>query len=322
MLIPAMLVAAGTVGYQLIEGWSFLDSLYMTVITLTTVGYREVRELSVVGMYFTMLVCMGGVFTLFYVATGMIGSVVGGELQAILGSQRMERSLSTMKDHLIVCGFGRMGKLVCTEFSANGLPFVIVDRNQESLDGFHIPQGIALHGDATSDEVLERAGIKRARAIVTVAASDVDNLYITMSARLLNEKIFIVARAEDDRSEQKLIRAGANRVVSPYQIGGSRVAQAILRPTVVDFLELATRSEHMELNIEETRIDTKSSLVGMTLSSSKIRQEHGLIVVAIKKSSGKMVFNPPHDTVLEPNDILIMLGGRSDVDRLAARAAG
>jgi voltage-gated potassium channel len=322
LLIPVLLIAVGTLGYHAIEGWTWFDSLYMTVITLTTVGFREVGELSRAGQVFTMLLALGGVFTLFYAAGAVIGSIVSGEIRTFFGSRRMERSLAELKDHLIVCGFGRMGRLVCQEFSAQGLQFVVVDHETELLEELRMPGGLALHGDATSDEVLERAGVKRARALVTVVASDADNLYITMSARLLSDRIFIVARAEDERSEQKLLRAGANRVVSPYVIGGARVAQAVLRPTVVDFLELATRTEHLELNIEETRVSETSPLAGATLKDSRVRQDLGLIVVAIKKQSGKMIFNPPPDSVMESGDILIMLGRRQDLDQLATLAAG
>ena len=234
----------------------------------------------------------------------------------------MERSLADLKDHLIVCGFGRMGRLVCQEFSTQGLPFVVIERNPEATEAFHMPGGILLHGDATSDEVLERAGVGRARGLVTVVAFDADNLYITMSARLLNDRLFIVARADDERSEQKLLRAGANRVVSPYVIGGRRVAQAVIRPTVVDFLELATRTEHLELNIEETRIADTSSLAGATLKDSQVRQAFGLIVVAIKKQVGKMIFNPAPDSTIEAGDVLIILGNRQELDRFDALASG
>lgn len=322
LAMPVLLVSLGTLGYWLIEGWSAFDSLYMTVTTLTTVGFQEVHPLSPPGRVFTMWLLLGGVFTLFYAATNVIGFVVGGQVQELLGSRRMERTLAEMNAHLIVCGYGRMGRLVCHEFSEQGLPFVVIDKHADALERFELPHGVALHGDAASDEILEQAGIRRARTLISVVASDADNLYITMSARLLNDRLFIVARAEDERSEQKLLRAGANRVVSPYVIGGMRVAQAVLRPAVVDFLELATRTEHLELNIEETKLAANSQLVGQSLEASPLRREHGLIVVAVKKPSGKMVFNPPASSQLEAGDILIMLGGRADLDQVAALAAG
>src|SRR5207302_5399931 len=185
-------------------------------------------------------------------------------------------------------GYGRMGKLVCQEFSSAGLHFVVIDRHSQVLEEFSLPHGFPLHGDATSDEILKKAGIDRARALVTVAASDADNLYITMSARLLSEKLYIVARVEEPGSEQKLARAGANRVVSPYQIGGSRVAQAVLRPTVVDFIELATRTEHIDLQLEETNVAAGSPLAGASLKDSRLRADLKVIIVAIKKKGGHM----------------------------------
>lgn len=319
--MPILLVSLGTVGYHLIEGWSLFDSLYMAVITLTTVGFREVHELSPTGQAFTMLLALGGVFTLFYAAMSVIGFVVSGQVQELVGSRRMERNLAQLESHLIVCGYGRMGRLVCQEFSSQGLPFVVVDRNADALERFELPHGIAVHGDAATDEILERVGVRRARALISVVASDADNLYITMSARLLNDRLFIVSRAEDERSEQKLLRAGASRVVSPYVIGGMRVAQAVLRPAVVDFLELATRTEHLELNIEEARLGERSRLVGSTIGASPLVRENGLIIVAIKKPSGKMVFNPSPEVRLESGDTLIMLGGRRALDEMAASAS-
>jgi voltage-gated potassium channel len=247
-------------------------------------------------------------------------AVVGGEVQNLLGRRRMERILAGLKNHLIVCGYGRMGRFICKEFSREGLDFVLIDRRPEVLQDFNLPHGVGLHGDATADEVLKRAGVDRARALVTVAASDADNLFITMTARLLNDKLFIVARAEGEQAETKLRRAGANRVVAPYAIGGSKVAQAVLRPAVVDFIELATRTEHLDLQIEETLIRPDGRLAGHTLRDSRLRQDLGVIVVAIKKTSGHLVANPPGDAVMEPGDILIALGDRQNLDRLEGMA--
>lgn len=316
LLIPALLIIVGTAGYSLLEGWDLFDSLYMTVITLTTVGYGETHPLSAKGRAFTIVLLLGGVFLLLYTATEVIRAVISGEIRTVMGRQTMERNLAELHGHLIVCGFGRMGRFVCKQFSDEGLPFVVIDNLATALENFQMAHGIALHADATSDEVLLRAGVKRARALVTVASSDADNLYITMSARLLADKLFIVARAENDVAEKKLLRAGANRVVSPYVIGGSRVAQAVLRPTVVDFIELATRTEHLELQIEESKIAPHSKLVGATLKDSRLRQDRGLIIVAIKKKVGQMVFNPPADAVIESGDILIALGHRQQIDQL------
>jgi len=321
LLVPALLIVVGTIGYMIIEGFSAFDSLYMTIITLTTVGYGEIpHELSTTGRAFTMILLLLGVFTLFWSATEIIRAVVSGEMQAHLGKKRMERSLAEMKNHLIVVGYGRMGRLVCREFSTQKLAFVVIDRRDGFGTDFAVAHGIAINGDATSDELLKRAGVERARALVAVAGSDADNLYITLSARLLNDRLFIVARADEDPALQKLLRAGANRVISPYTIGGSRVAQAILRPNVVDFLDLATQSEHFELQIEEIRIESGSPLAGVTLATSMLQKKHGVVVVAIKKESGHMVYNPHGDTVMQASDTLIALGKRNELDLVEKQA--
>jgi voltage-gated potassium channel len=322
IILPAVLIVTGTIGYAVLEGWPIFDSLYMTVITLTTVGYGETHPLTTPGRVFTIILLLGGVFALIYAGTEVIRSIVTGELQNSLGRRLMERNLAELKDHFIVCGFGRMGRRVCREFSVERLPFVVIDSEPKTLDRFEMPYGISLLGDATNDELLRRAGIQKAKAVVIVVASDADNLYVTMSARLLNEKLFIVARADTEAAEQKLMRAGANRVVSPYAIGGFRVAQAVLRPTVVDFIELATAAEHLELQMEEAQISSHSALAGTNLKDSRLRQDQGIIIVAIKKRSGHMLFNPSADAVIEAGDILITLGHRKQLDRLDKLASG
>lgn len=320
--VLAALLVAGTTGYQLVEGWTLADSLYMTVITITTVGFLEVHPLSDAGRFFTMGLALGGVFTAFYAGAEFIRAVVTGEIRTVLGRQRMESRLERLSAHLVICGFGRMGRLVAEEFSAAGLHFVVIDRDAKVLEGFSLPGGIPLVGEATEDTVLRLAGVERARALVTAAASDADNLFITLSARLLNERLLIVSRAEGEAAEMKLRRAGASRVVSPYSIGGHRVAQAVLRPNVMDFIELATRAGHLELQIEEVEVRPGSALVGQTLMTSPVRSELGIIVVAIKKPLGKMAFNPAPQAVLDGGDLLIALGHRQQLDRLEEMARG
>ena len=326
LLLPvavlAMLLLAGTVGYQLVEGWSLFDSLYMTVITITTVGFLEVHPLSGAGRLFTMALALGGVFSAFYAAAEFIRAIVTGEIRDVLGRQRMESRLEKLSGHLVICGFGRMGRLVAEEFAAAGLDFVVIDREAKVLEGFTLKGGIPLVGDATADDVLRRAGVERARALVTTAASDADNLFITLSARLISEKLQIVARAEGEAADLKLRKAGANRVVSPYNIGGQRVAQAVLRPNAMDFIELATRSEHLELQIEEIEVRSGSRLAGSTVKASPIRSELGIIIVAIKKPAASMVFNPSGDSLLESGDVLITLGHRQQLRRLETMARG
>ena len=320
--VPLLLMAMGTIGYMRLEHWRFLESLYMTVITITTVGFTEVHPLNSEGRVFTMALTLVGVFTLFYAATAAIRAIVSGEVRGDIGRQRMEHTLSELKDHVIVCGYGRMGRFVSAEFSASAQPFVAVDRHAAALEGFQMPNGIALVGDATSDGVLRRAGIERARVLVALAAADADNLYITMSARLLNEKIFIVSRAEDAATQKKLLRAGANRVVAPYVIAGQTVVQAVERPTALSFLELATRRDYRELQIEETEVKSGSPLAGSRLDDARLRREMGITVVAIKRPDGKMLFSPSPEVVLEPGDVLICLGHKDQLGHLTALAAG
>jgi voltage-gated potassium channel len=315
--ISASLVVVGTIGYYFLEDdWSLFDALYMTVTTLTTVGYGRGQDLNTAGKVFTMLLLVGGVFTFFFTTTEIIRAIVSGELQSFIGWRRMERSLAGLNNHLIICGFGRMGRSVCQQFSRRGVPFVLIDRTPKLLDNFEMPHGIALEGDATSDEILKKAGVERAKALVTVTAEDADNLYITMSARLLNPELFIVTRAEDEMAEQKLRRAGANRVVSPYALSGFKMAHAVLQPNVVDFLELATQTEHLDLQIEETVIDASSGLAGQTLRDSRLRHDLGIIIVAIKKAGGHLLPNPQGDAVMAVGDTLIALGHRQQLDQL------
>jgi voltage-gated potassium channel len=320
LLVLLSLLVVGTLGYRLVGGWAWLDALYMTVITITTVGFHEVQPLESTGRLFTMALALGGVFTAFYAAAALINAVVTGQIRTVLGRQRMESQLAQLRNHLVVCGFGRMGQLVCEEFSEAGLPFVVIDRDPAVLQDFSMPHGIPLSGDATADEVLRQAGVERARALVTAAASDADNLYIAMSAHFINPDLLIVARAESESAEGKLLRAGASRVISPYAIGGHRVAQAVLRPNAMDFIELATRSAHLELQIEEITLRPRSPLEGLSLKVSPIKSELGIIVVAIKRADGRMLFNPPPEAVLGEGDVLIALGHRQQLDQLEGMA--
>lgn len=312
-MVPPLLIAGGTIGYMVVEGWSAFDAAYMTVITLTTIGYGETHPLSMAGRALTMGLALGGAVSLAGAATFVLRSVVNGELLSVFGKQRMEKSLETIKDHVIVCGYGRVGRLVVAELDAAGVKCVVVDRDQQRLERSN---HLYVVGDVTSDSVLQHAGIQRARALVSVVPSDADNLYVTMSARLLKESLLIVARAENEGADDKLTRAGANRVVSPTAIGGQRVAQAVLRPAVLDFIDLASRTQHLELQVEETTVRTPSSLVGKTLREARLRDKANVLVVAIQRVDGKMHFNPAPELTFEANDRLVVLGSRQALDAL------
>jgi voltage-gated potassium channel len=314
--VLGLLISLGTLGYMGIEGWDFLDSLYMTVITLATVGFREVHLLSDHGKIFTMLLIVVGVSVLGYIVGSLAQIMFEGQFQRIVGRKKVEKKIEALRDHYIVCGFGRMGALICREFAARPLPFVVVEKNTEVLEKLEEEGYLFLRGDAIDDETLLKAGIKRAKGLISVVASDTENVYITLTARELNPDLYILARSGDEGSDIKLKRAGASKVVSPYLIGGSRMAQAILRPNVVDFIEIATGREHMELQMEEIIIPSDSGFVGENLVSSGFRKETGVMIVGIKKANGHMVFNPESHTRLEERDTLIVLGEPSAIHKL------
>ncbi|GAB4303407.1 MAG: potassium channel protein [Desulfuromonadia bacterium] len=308
LAILLTLVASGMIGYALIEGWGPLDALYMTVITLGTVGFQEVHTLSQGGKIFTILLIVSGVSVLGYLVGSLAQIMFEGQFQRIIGRRRVEKKIMALEGHYIICGFGRMGGLICRELAAKPIPFVVIEKHPESHEKLHQEEYLHIRGDATEDDTLIRAGIKKAKGLVSVVSSDTENVYITLTARGLNPDIYILARAGEEGSEIKLLRAGANKVISPYLIGGSRMAQAILRPNVVDFIEIATGREHLELQMEELTIPETSPYIGETLASSGFRKETGVIIVGIKKRSGKMVFNPDSHTRLEAHDTLILLG--------------
>jgi voltage-gated potassium channel len=277
-----IVIAFGTAGYQLIEGWNFLDALYMTIITLTTVGYREVHELSSRGMIFTIVLLMVGVGTFLYALSAGAKIILEGELQELFGRKRLEKKIKELKGHYIVCGYGRMGKIICRELKAKNVPFVAIERNGDFLNN-RLDDFLGISGDATNDDILREAGIERAKGLISVLPNDALNLYVVLSARELNPDLHIVARAGEEGSENKLLRAGADKVVSPYHIGGLRIAHTILRPAVVDFIEFATKTGNLELQMEEVTIPEGSSMADKSLDQCGIGRELGIIIVGIKR---------------------------------------
>ncbi len=308
-----LVIVSGTVGYSIIEGWTLFDSLYMTVITLSTIGYQEVSPLSRTGRAFTIVLVFVGVGVVAYGINNGIRIVFEGELQKAFGRRKLEKKLKTLKNHFIVCGYGRMGRIICRELKANGVPFVVVEKEPLELDSDD--DTIFVYGDATKDEILRQAGIEKARGLISVLSTDAQNLYVVLSARELNPDLFIVARAGEEGSGQKLLRAGADRVVSPYHIGGLRIAHTVLKPAVVDFLEFATRSGNLELQMEEVPVDEGSPIAGKTIHEAGVGRELGVIVVAIKRHSGEMQFNPVHNTRIKAGDTLIAIG---EIEKLKA----
>lgn len=311
-------IVVGTVGYIVIEGWPVFDAFYMTVTTVTTVGYQEIHPLSPAGRAFTVVLIISGVGTLFYVLGNIARLLLEGELRAIFGRYRTEGKMKTVKNHYIICGYGRMGKRICKELHAKPLPFVVIDKNPEVIAALQREGGMAVEGDATQDDVLIRAGIERAKGVVSVVNTDTENLYIVLTARGLNKSLYIVARAGDEGSEHKLMRAGANRVSSPYHIGGMQMAQAVIRPAVMDFLELATQSEHLDLQMEELTVEQGSRFDGRTPCDCGLDEDRGLVLIAVKRTSGHLEFNPGSKVLLAEGDKLIVLGQPESLKRLEA----
>ena len=320
LIVITVTVAFGTLGYMVVEGWGFLDALYMTIITLTTVGYREVHDLSPGGIIFTIVLLVGGVGTVFYALTKGAQVILEIELNQIFRRKRLDKLIRGLRGHYIICGYGRMGKIIAKELADEGASLVVVEKRPGEREEF---EGIlVVKGDATRDEILKEAGIERAKGLISVLSTDAENLFVVLSARGLNPGLLIVARAIEDGSEQKLLRAGATKVVSPYHIGGLRMAHTVLKPTVVDFLEFATKSGNIELQMEEIQIQESSALIGLTLEECGIGRDLGVIIVAIKQTTGDTRFNPTFRSRVAAGDTLIALGERSGlkaVEEMARR---
>ncbi len=308
----------GTAGYMAIEGSSLVDGLYMTVITITTVGYGEVFTLSPAGRYFTIFLIMVGVGLVLYLFGKVTEAMVEGSLQSYMGRKTMDKKVAGMKDHFIVCGFGRIGKVICQILHENKRPFVIIENDPAEIKAILELHYVILEGDASSDETLHKANIERANGLIAVVSSDADNVYIILSAKVINPKLFVLARSSgSEGSETKLLRAGADKVVSPYYIGACRMAQLLVRPTVIDFIDLAVHSGELGLRIEELYVSDKAKFINLSLLDSNIRKDFDLIVVAIKRDHGEMLFNPNYNTLILPGDILVVLGEHDSIDNFA-----
>jgi voltage-gated potassium channel len=315
----ASVITIGTAGYMTIEGWSFLDSFYMTIITLTTVGFKEIHDLSFNGKLFTIAIIIGGVGTVLYSLGTGAQLIIEGELQEIYRRKRLEKRLTALKAHYIICGYGRMGKIIAKELRHKKMNFIIIEKNAEVINGKE--DFFVIQGDATKDDILKKVGIQRAKCLISVLPTDAENLYVVLSARGMNPGLFIVARAGEEGSEQKLLRAGADRVVSPYHIGGLRMAHTVLKPAVVDFLEFATKSGNIDLQIEEITIQDGSRIAGLSLDECAIGKDLGVMVVAIKQQNGELKFNPTSHSAVNSGDTLIAIGETSKLEILEKIAA-
>jgi voltage-gated potassium channel len=310
----------GTAGYVVLEGWGIFDAFYMTITTVTTVGYAEIHPLSRVGRVFNSGVIIFGVATVLYTFSFLMAQLVEGDLQARWARHRRERMLDDLTHHFIICGFGRIGQIVAREFMRQDVQLVVIERDPERMQAAIDSGYLAVEADASSEDVLKRVGIARARGLIAAVSTDADNVFAILTARLLRPDLFIIARAETEEAKAKLVRAGADRVLSPYQIGGLQLAQTALRPAVVDFVQLATGSDNLDLNMEQVQIGTDTALAGRTIVQANLRQRFGVVVVGIQRASGAMEFNPPPETAMQVGDYLVVLGQAKNLRELEAVA--
>ena len=335
LLAVALTFLAGIIGYELIEGWNFLDATYMTVITLATIGYGETHPLSATGRIFTIFLILGGMTTVSYGALTITALVADGELMQFLKRRRMDKAISQLQDHYIVCGFGTTGEHVVAELLKTGRQVVVVDKNPETLRCFHTIEATRdllgsdigeakvnhLAGDASSDHILTEAGIQRAAGIFCALATDKDNLFVVLTARGLNERIRIISKCEEDETEQKLRRAGADSIVSPQRIGGLRMASEMIRPAVVTFLDLMVRDPR-GYRFEEVDVEPASPFLGQPIRQSPAGQDPTLRLVALTTKDGSPHYNPSDDTVLVAGQRLVFLGRSEQVRELRTALNG
>ena len=320
LVLLAVVVASGTAGYVAIEGWSVWDALYMTVTTVATVGFREVHPLSTAGQAFTLVLIVVGVSAALYAFSALAAVVVEGGWPKYVEQWRYVRMINHLSDHYVICGYGRIGSIVAAEFKRQNTPFVIVDRTPARVAEANQRGHLAVEGDASREDTLKRLNINRARGLVAAVGTDAENVYAVLTARVINPELFIIARAEGEESISKLKKAGADRVISPYRIGAVQIAQTALRPAVVDFVEIATSSDNLELSIEEIHIEKTSAMAGRPLSEVTQRDKMNVVVVGIQHAHGHMEFNPAPATVLQAGDHLIVLGSSQTLKELERSA--
>ncbi|HTE20688.1 MAG TPA: NAD-binding protein [Armatimonadota bacterium] len=317
-----LVIATGVLGYAGIEGWSAFDALYMTIITLATVGYSEIHPLSQTGRAFTIGLIVAGRIAEAYVIVVFAQAVVVEQVRDILGRRRMQKGLAQLQDHYIICGWGRMGQEIVEEFRGKHVPHVVIEISEEKCRRLGDAGVLYVQGDATDDQTLRRAGVERARGLIAVAPKDADNIFITLSARSLSKELFIVTRCAYEQDIHKLRVAGANRVISPYVIGARRIAAAAFHPTVVDFLDQEVHREDMDWELEDIPVTEQAFYAGKALSDCGIRERTGCTVLAVRDAATQRFHsNPPPQTLLNVGDTLIVLGAPRQLEQLESLAA-
>lgn len=323
LLALAVIATIGVLGYMLFEGWSFIDALYMTVITLTTVGYKEVRDLDTTGQLWTMVLLITGVGTLFYAAVTSVELAVEGAVRGYFERRRMRTEINKLNGHYVLCGFGRVGRQVAREFASEGVPFVVIDNDPQKIEECLAEGYLAILGEASDDAVLEDTRVRHAKGLVAAVDSDADNVFVVLSARKINPSLHIVARASSDESAAKLEMAGADRTLSPYAVGGRRLASLATQPLIVDFLDIVTRGEKgIEFRLEEFGVPRESPLANHSIGQLQIGEKTGAMVLAIRTLEGRFDTTPSAQDTINTGDTLIVLGTREQVERLEALMRG
>lgn len=314
LLALFLVILIGTIGFYFLgHDWTILDALYMTVISITTTGFKEVRPLSEIGKIFTIFIIIMGVGTIAY--SGGRGVQLLIETQ-LFGRRRMNKKVAELKNHYIVCGFGRMGKYICEELKQSKVPFVVIEQEDAKVEILKEMDYLFIQGNATIDETLMKAGIERAKGLVAVLTNDAENVFASLSAKVLNPKVFVVARAVQEETESKLKKAGADRVVKPYEIGGTRMANLLLRPGVVEFIDVIALGKGFDLTLEEIMVSPNSTLIGKTLAESPVRKDLNIMIVAIFRKDGKFIYNPQSSSTIQSGDRLIAIGEASKLPKL------
>lgn len=309
-------MCVGTIGFQLIESYSFFDAFYMTLITITTVGYQELRPLSHSGRIFNSFLILFGVSAMFLAVGAMTQTIIELELQERFGKGRKKRIIMKMHDHYVVCGFGRVGRNAAYELQRAGVPFLVIDRSEQRVERANQAGMQAVLADATRDDSLRDAGVLRAKGFIVALPTDAENVFVILSAKTLNPRLTVVTRASEEGAEEKLRRAGADTVFSPYSMAGHRLAQALVRPHVVQFLDFATHGLGPDVSMEQVRVEPDTEFASKTLGQVLARRELGVIVLAIRKSDGQMLFNPQPETEISGGDFLIVMGQQPSLQNL------
>src|SRR5690242_4505724 len=317
----ALVLSFGTVGFMSIEHYPVFDAFYMTLTTVTTVGYAEIRGLSHAGRVFNSFLILFGVTTIFLAVGAMTQTLIELELNQFFGKRRVRSMIDKLEGHIVLCGFGRVGRGAAAELQKAGAPFVVIDNNDERVERAISGGMLAVLADASRDETLRDVGIARAKGLIATLASDADNLFVILSAKTLNPKLQLSARIAEESSEQKMRRAGADFVFAPYNSTGHRMAQALLRPHVLQFLDFTTQ-KGVDVEIEQVRVTAQSAFAGRTLADADIRHKSGVVILAIRKNDGEMVFNPSPDAMMSAGDHLIAMGDARNLQKLGQLLMG